>query len=110
MDTSTKGDFQGVQFQMADAATDLEAPRLLVHNAARLRDASEDFLVPAGMTKLHFLANGTEGDFFVYRSVRRVRIHQGIPGRRVLSRFKDRHDLEGTTNMQLQTIARGLLG
>ena len=38
---------------MADAATDLEASRLLVHNAARLRDASEDFLVPAAMAKLH---------------------------------------------------------
>ena len=46
--------------------------------------------------RVTFLADGTEGDFFVYRSVGRVRIHQGIPGRKVLSRFKDRHHLGGT--------------
>ena len=46
-------DFQGVQFQLADAATELEASRLLVYNAARLKDAGEDFLVPSAMAKLH---------------------------------------------------------
>ena len=47
------GENQGVQFQLADAATELEASRLLVYNAARLKDAGEDFLVPAAMAKLH---------------------------------------------------------
>ena len=41
-------DFQGVQFQLAHAATELEAARLLVYNAARLRDAGEPFLTAGG--------------------------------------------------------------
>jgi alkylation response protein AidB-like acyl-CoA dehydrogenase len=46
-------EFQGVQFQLADMATDIEAARLLVYNAARLKDQGHDFLVPAAMAKLH---------------------------------------------------------
>ena len=45
-------DFQGVQFQLARAATDVEAARLLVYNAARRRDAGEPFLTEAAMCKL----------------------------------------------------------
>ena len=45
-------DFQGVQFQLARAATEVEAARLLVYNAARLRDAGEPFLKEAAMCKL----------------------------------------------------------
>ena len=52
-------DFQGVQFQLAHAATELEAARLLVYNAARLRDAGEPFLTAAAMCKL-FSANAAE--------------------------------------------------
>ena len=91
----TIGDFQGVQFQMADAATDLEASRLLVYNAARLKERRRGLPGASSDGQATFLADGTEGDFFVYRSVRRVRIHQGIPCRKILSRFEDRHDLRG---------------
>src|SRR5688572_8449234 len=45
-------DFQGVQFQLARAATDVEAARLMVYNAARLRDAGRPFLKEAAMCKL----------------------------------------------------------
>ena len=45
-------DFQGVQFQIARAATELEAARLMVYNAARLRDSGEPFLTEAAMCKL----------------------------------------------------------
>ena len=45
-------EFQGVQFQLARAATELEAARLMVYNAARLRDAGEPFLTEAAMCKL----------------------------------------------------------
>jgi butyryl-CoA dehydrogenase/short/branched chain acyl-CoA dehydrogenase len=45
-------DFQGVQFQIAQAATDLEAARLMVYNAARLKDAGRPFLREAAMAKL----------------------------------------------------------
>src|SRR5712671_1044532 len=44
--------FQGVQFQLADMATDLESARLLVYNAARLKDAGRPFLKEAAMAKL----------------------------------------------------------
>src|SRR5947208_6916668 len=45
-------EFQGVQFQIAQAATDLEAARLMVYNAARLKDARKPFLREAAMAKL----------------------------------------------------------
>ena len=45
-------EFQGVQFQLARMATELEAARLLVYNAARLRDAGRPFLTEAAMCKL----------------------------------------------------------
>ncbi len=45
-------DFQGVQFQYAQAATDIEAARLLVYNAARLKMAGHPFATEAAMAKL----------------------------------------------------------
>ena len=47
----TVGSFQAVQFQLAQAATDLEVARLAVYNAARLRDAGRPFLTEAAMAK-----------------------------------------------------------
>ncbi|HEU4390340.1 MAG TPA: acyl-CoA dehydrogenase family protein, partial [Blastocatellia bacterium] len=46
------GKFQGVQFQLAQAATELEAARLMVYNAARMKDAGENFVMQAAMAKL----------------------------------------------------------
>ncbi len=46
------GDFQGVQFQLAEMATGVEAARLMVYNAARLKDAGQPFLTQAAMAKL----------------------------------------------------------
>ncbi|HXI21224.1 MAG TPA: acyl-CoA dehydrogenase [Gemmatimonadales bacterium] len=46
-------DFQGVQFQIAQAATEIEAARLLVYNAARLRDAGRPHMVEGAMAKLY---------------------------------------------------------
>src|SRR5690606_17682244 len=45
-------EFQGVQFQLARMATDVEAARLLVYNAARLKDAGAEFVTEAAMAKL----------------------------------------------------------
>ena len=103
------GKFQGVQFQLAEVATDLEASRLLVYNAARLRDSGEDFVVPAAMAKLHSS-----------RMAQRVTslcidLHGGYGFTReypVEKFFRDSKIgtiYEGTTNMQLQTIAKALL-
>ena len=102
-------DFQGVQFQIARAATELEAARLLVYNAARLRDARRPFLREAAMGKLYAsevaeriasLAVGLHGgngytrDYPVEKLYRDAKIGQIY---------------EGTSNMQLQTIAKTLL-
>jgi len=46
-------DFQGVQFQIARMATDVECTRLLVYNSARLRDAGQPFLTEAAMCKVY---------------------------------------------------------
>lgn len=102
-------EFQGVQFQIARAAVDVEAARLLVYNAARLRDAGRPFLTEAAMCKLFasevaertsslavnlFGGNGFVKDYPVEKLYRDAKIGQIY---------------EGTTNMQLQTIAKRIL-
>jgi alkylation response protein AidB-like acyl-CoA dehydrogenase len=102
-------DFQGVQFQLAELATELEAARLLVYNAARLKEAGEPFLVPAAMAKL-YASRAAE-----HVASKAVELHGGAGFTRELPAEKFYRDAkigsiyEGTTNMQLQTIARQLL-
>ncbi len=102
-------DFQGVQFQLAEMATDLEAARLLVYNAARLKDAGEPFLKQAAMAKLHSS-----------RAAQRITsmcidLHGGYgftkeyPIEKLYRDSKIGTIYEGTTNMQLQTIAKLIL-
>ncbi len=103
------GKFQGVQFQLADMATDIEAARLLVYNAARLKDAGEEFLVPAAMAKLHSsrIAQTVASTC--------IDLHGGYgftreyPVEKLYRDAKIGTIYEGTTNMQLQTIAKLLL-
>ena len=103
-------EFQAVQHQIARAATDLEAARLLVYNAARLRDAGQPFLAEAAMCKLFasevaervtslainlFGGNGFVKDYPVEKLYRDAKIGQIY---------------EGTSNLQLQTIAKRVIG
>ncbi len=102
-------EFQGVQFQIAQAATDLEAARLMVYNAARLKDAKKPFLREAAMAKLFssqvaekvtslavqlFGGNGYTKEYPVEKFWRDSKVGQIY---------------EGTSNMQLQTIAKTIL-
>jgi alkylation response protein AidB-like acyl-CoA dehydrogenase len=102
-------DFQGVQFQLARAATDVEAARLLVYNAARLRDRGQPFLTEAAMCKIFSSevaertaslavnllgGNGFVKDYPVEKFYRDAKIGQIY---------------EGTSNLQLQTIAKQIL-
>jgi short-chain 2-methylacyl-CoA dehydrogenase len=102
-------DFQGVQFQLAQMATELEAARLLVYNAARLKDAGEDFLVPAAMAKLY----SSEAAQRIASTC--IDLHGGYgftreyPVEKLYRDAKIGTIYEGTTNMQLQTIAKLLL-
>ena len=102
-------DFQGVQFQLARAATELEAARLLVFNAARLRDAGKPFLNEAAMCKL-FASEAAE-----HIASLAVNLFGGYgftkdyPVEKLYRDAKIGQIYEGTTNMQLQTIAKMLL-
>ena len=103
-------EFQAVQHQIARAATDIEAARLLVYNAARLRDAKLPFLTEAAMCKIFssevaertaslavnlFGGNGFVKDYPVEKLYRDAKIGQIY---------------EGTSNLQLQTIAKNIMG
>jgi len=102
-------DFQAVQFQVAQAATDLEAARLMVYNAARLKDAGKDIAREGAMAKLFssqvcervtslcvelFGGYGYTKDYPVEKFYRDAKIGTIY---------------EGTSNMQLQTIAKAIL-
>jgi len=104
------GEFQAVQHQIARAATDIEAARLLVYNAARLRDAKLPFLTEAAMCKIFsseaaertaslavnlFGGNGFVKEYPVEKLYRDAKIGQIY---------------EGTSNLQLQTIAKNIMG
>jgi butyryl-CoA dehydrogenase/short/branched chain acyl-CoA dehydrogenase len=101
---------QGVQFQIAQVATELEAARLMVYNCARLKDAGEDFVKQAAMTKL-FTSQVTE-----HVTSQVVELYGGYgytkdyPAEKYYRDAKIGKIYEGTSNMQLQTIAKLILG
>jgi alkylation response protein AidB-like acyl-CoA dehydrogenase len=105
----TIGSFQGVQFQLAEMATEIEASRLLVYNAARLKDANEDFVVPSAMAKLHASRTAQSVSSLC------IDLHGGYgftreyPVEKLYRDSKIGTIYEGTTNMQLQTIAKQML-
>jgi alkylation response protein AidB-like acyl-CoA dehydrogenase len=105
----TIAEFQGVQFELARAAVDVEAARLTVYNAARLRDAGRPFLTEAAICKIFssevaervaslavnlFGGNGFVKEYPVEKLFRDAKIGQIY---------------EGTSNLQLQTIAKQIL-
>ena len=102
--------FQAIQFQIAHLATDIEAARLMVYNAARLKDAGRSFLKEAAMAK-----------YFASQVAERVAsqaievfggygISKDYPVEKFLRDAKIGKIYEGTSFMQLQTIAKALLG
>jgi alkylation response protein AidB-like acyl-CoA dehydrogenase len=103
------GDFQGVQFQIAEMATELEAARLLVYNAARLKDAGRPFLQEAAMAKLFSsqvaqkVASTAIDLFGGYGFTREYPVEKFYRDSKIGTIY------EGTSNMQLQTIAKSLL-
>jgi alkylation response protein AidB-like acyl-CoA dehydrogenase len=102
-------DFQGVQFQLARMAIDVEAARLMVYNAARLRDAGEPFLHEAAMCKIlssEVAERVTSTAVNLYGGYGFVRDY---PVEKLFRDAKIGQIYEGTSNMQLQTIAKQLL-
>jgi alkylation response protein AidB-like acyl-CoA dehydrogenase len=103
-------EFQGVQFQLAEMATEIEAARLLVYNAARLRDAGLPFVTEGAMSK--FFAS----EMAERVASRAVEIFGGVgftrdyPVEKLYRDAKIGRIYEGTSNMQRATIAKQLLG
>ncbi len=103
------GDFQGVQFQIAKMATELEAARLLVYNSARLRDAGLPFVTEAAMAK-YFSSEVAEK--IASRCIEvfgGVGITKDCPVEKLYRDAKIGRIYEGTSNIQLITIAKKLL-
>ncbi len=102
--------FQAVRHQVAQAATEIEAARLLVYNAARLNDAGKTFIKEAAMAKLY----ATE--LAVRTATLSVDLHGGVgfskdyPVEKLYRDAKIGTIYEGSSNMQLQTIAKHVLG
>jgi alkylation response protein AidB-like acyl-CoA dehydrogenase len=103
-------EFQAMQFQLAEMATDIEAARLLVYNAARLKDAKLDFLKEAAMCK-YFASQVAERVASLA-----VEVYGGsgfvkdYPVEKLYRDSKIGKIYEGTSFMQLATIAKLTLG
>ena len=103
-------EFQGVQFDLAEMATETEAVRLMVYNAARLRDAGRSYITEAAMAK-YFASQVAERS-----ASRAVEIFGGVgftkdyPVEKLYRDAKIGRIYEGTSNMQRVTIAKALLG
>ena len=106
----TIGEFQGVQFELAKMATEIEAARLLVYNAARLRDAGLPFLTEAAMAKYY------SSEVAEKVASKAIEVHGGVgitkdyPVEKFYRDAKIGRIYEGTSNIQLLTIAKKLLG
>ena len=102
-------EFQGVQFQLAQMATDLEAARLMVYNAARLKDARLPFQQQAAMAKLFSSQVADRITSNCLELFGGYGYSKEYPAEKYYRDAKIGTIYEGTSNMQLQTIAKTLL-
>jgi alkylation response protein AidB-like acyl-CoA dehydrogenase len=102
-------EFQAVQFQLAQMATDLEAARLMVYNAARLKDAKLPFAQQAAMAKLFSSQVADRITSACLELFGGYGYSKEYPAEKYYRDAKIGTIYEGTSNMQLQTIAKGIL-
>jgi alkylation response protein AidB-like acyl-CoA dehydrogenase len=102
-------DFQGVQFQIATAATELEAARLMVYNAARLKEAGRPFLTEAAMCKYFSSEVAEHVTSLAVQLFGGYGYTKDYPVEKLFRDAKIGQIYEGTSNMQLQTIAKQVL-
>ena len=103
-------EFQGVQFQLAEMATDLEAARLMVYNAARMKDAGQNFVKEAAMAKLY---SSRAAERIASKAIELYGGYGYVKDYPVEKFWRDSKIgaiYEGTSNMQLQTIAKLIIG
>jgi alkylation response protein AidB-like acyl-CoA dehydrogenase len=102
-------DFQAVQFQLAQAATDVEAARLMVYNAARLKDSGADIAREGAMSKLFSSQVCERVTSLCVELFGGYGYTKEYPVEKFYRDAKIGTIYEGTSNMQLQTIAKALL-
>ena len=105
----TIGEFQGVQFELAEMAVRVEAARLLVYNAARLRDAGQPFVTQAAMAKYYGSVIAEEVASKAVEIFGGVGFTHDYPVEKLYRDAKIGRIYEGTSNMQKAVIARALL-
>ena len=105
----TIGEFQGVQFQLAKMATEVEAARLLVYNAARMRDAGLPFITEAAMAKFYSSEVAENVASQAIEVLGGVGVTKDYPVEKLYRDAKIGRIYEGTSNMQLITIAKKLV-
>jgi alkylation response protein AidB-like acyl-CoA dehydrogenase len=103
------GEFQGVQFELAEMAVKVEAARLLVYNAARLRDAGVPFVSQAAMAKYYASTIAEEVASKAIEVFGGVGFSKEYPVEKLYRDAKIGRIYEGTSNMQRMTIAKALL-
>jgi alkylation response protein AidB-like acyl-CoA dehydrogenase len=103
------GAFQAVQFQLAQAATELEGARLMVYNAARLRDAGQPYTGEAAMAKLFSSQVAERVTSLCVELFGGYGYTKEYPVEKFYRDAKIGTIYEGTSNMQLQTIAKLLM-
>ena len=102
-------DFQGIQFQLAQARTELEAARLMVYNAARLKDAGHDIAMEGAMAKLYASQVAERVTSISLELFGGYGYTKDFPAEKFYRDAKIGAIYEGTSNMQLQTIAKQML-
>jgi butyryl-CoA dehydrogenase/short/branched chain acyl-CoA dehydrogenase len=102
-------EFQGIQFQIAQMATEIEAARLMVYNAARMKDAGVNFVKEAAMTKLFASQVAERVTSLAIEIYGGYGFTKDYPVEKYWRDAKIGKIYEGTSNMQLATIAKLLL-
>lgn len=104
------GEFQGVQFELAEMAVEIEAARLLVYNAARLKDAGQPYVTEAAMAKYCASQAAERCASRAVEVLGGVGFTKDYPVEKLYRDAKIGRIYEGTSNMQRITIAKALLG
>ncbi len=102
-------EFQGVQFEIARAAADVEAARLLVYNAARLRETGQPFVTEAAICKLFTSEVAERVASLAVNLFGGYGFVKDYPVEKLYRDAKIGQIYEGTSNLQLQTIAKQML-
>ncbi len=102
-------EFQAIQFQLAEATTQLEAAKLMVYNAARLKDCGKEFVKEAAMAKYFSSQVAEQVTSLVVEIFGGYGYSKDYPAEKYFRDSKIGKIYEGTSNMQLQTIAKYLL-